>query len=163
MAQYDDAPAALGDGVAFFLRQLVGGIIAAFHVNIRRGEGEQAGGARFIKNTNGIDRLKGGEHERAVVLGIEGAAVAFEFAHGTVAVDEHEQGVGLRSRGGEIIHMAGVEQIKTAVRDGEFFATGAQVFAPSRERVGGEQLRPKIHGRRMTQWRRGGNSNPRGE
>ncbi len=145
MAEDNNATSTSSDDIAFFLRQLVDGIIAAFHINIRRGNGEQASGARIIKNANGIDRLQRGDDERAVVLRVDRATFAFEFAHGAVAVQKHQQGIGLSTRGSEIIDMASMKQIETAIGHGKFFAITTKPFAPDLERIGNKQLGSKIH------------------
>lgn len=147
MAEDNDAAAAVGDDIALFLGELLDGVVAPFDIDIGAGEGEEPGGAEIIEDADGVHRLQGGEHEGAVGLRVHGASGAFELADGGVGVDADEEDVGLRPRGGEVVHMAEVQDVEAAVGGGEFFPLRPEPLAPRGESFKRKDFGMEIHPR----------------
>lgn len=118
------------DRAAFLLVERFEGVITAFDIDVGLGGSKEPGGADIGEDGDGIDRFQGGEDGGAVVLGIDGAALAFQAADGGIAVDADEEKVTEIAGGLEVGDVAEVEEIEAAVGDDEIFGA-AELGAPA--------------------------------
>ena len=144
MTKHRNAAALRGDHGAFLGGQIFHLIIAAFYVNIRLGQFQKCGGSQFIENEDCIHRLEGSDHVGAVRLRMDGAIGSLEFADRTVAVQTHDQGTCFIARGLEVIHVAGMENIKASVGGGQRFALRSECLSPGGQGIGRENFFLKI-------------------
>ena len=144
MTEHRNAAALRGDHGAFLGGQIFHLIIAAFYVNIRLGQFQKCGGSQFIENEDCIHGLEGSDHGGAVGLRMDGAIGSFEFADRTVAVQTHDQGTCFIARGLEVIHVAGMENIKASVGGGQRFALRSECLSPGGQGIGRENFFLKI-------------------
>src|SRR6266508_2752546 len=93
--QDDDFATQPFDEAAFVLVDGVDRVVAALGVNVWPDRFKELHRRRLAKDANAVHARQRGEHERAVVLGIDRAAGTFEVAHARVGVETDEQRVAL--------------------------------------------------------------------
>jgi len=93
----------------------VGSVITAFDDHIRLQQSNELERCVLLEQRNGIDRLEGGQHVRALALGAYGAIGAFQAFHGGIAVQADDEHIAPRPRADEYIDVSGMKQIEYAV------------------------------------------------
>jgi hypothetical protein len=142
----EDDPATVSfDGPAFVLVDGFEGVIAALHIDVGLGGIEEADGADFGKDGDGVDAAEGGEDTGAVVFWYHRSGGTLELTDGVVAVESDEEGVAVAAGGFEIGNMAGMEEIEAAVGDDEALSALAEGVAPDLELIRIEDLGSRRH------------------
>lgn len=129
--------AELVEGGAFFGVEGVGGVVAAFGVDVGLGGAEEVGGASFGEDADGADAGEGSKDFGAVGFGIDGAGGAFEAADGGIVIEADEEEVAEGAGGLEVADVAGVEEVEAAV-GGDEAGVGRELITPEGELVESE-------------------------
>jgi hypothetical protein len=137
--------AGLFHDAAFFLIEGFQGVIAAFYVDVRLGNGKKPAGGFLGKNAHATDAFQSGKHRGAILLVVDGAIRAFQLLDRIVAADANQQQVAQIAGHLEIRDVAKVQDIEATVRDDEALAGGADVGAPGGQPSPGDLLLAKIH------------------
>ena len=102
------------------------GVIAAFNVNVRAQDTEEAIGSGVVEDDGGVRASEGGHEASAFGGGQEWAALTFQSPRRVVAVDSDEQRIAEGAGFLKIIEMADVQEIEHAVCENEAFVLRAQ-------------------------------------
>ena len=126
-------------------RQILDAIISTFDIYVRPGKSEKVGGPHFGEKANPVDGLQRGKNRHAILLAIDGSALALELADGCVRVHADQESIGLVSRGLEIGHVSGMEDVEAAIGDGKAESLISKTLPPGRQGLHRENLFPKNH------------------
>jgi len=102
------------------------GVIAAFNVNVRAQDTEEAIGSGVVEDDGGVHASEGGHEAGAFARGNEWAALTFQSPRRVVAVDSDKQRLAEGAGFLKIIEMADVQKIEYAVGEDEAFVLCAQ-------------------------------------
>lgn len=115
----------------------VGGVVAAFGVDVGLDLFDEAGDAGFFEDDDGVDAAEGGDDFGAIEFGVDGAVGAFEGADGGVGIDGDDEGVSEGAGLLEVADVAGVQKVEAAVGEDEVFALAFQGVAQLADVFGG--------------------------
>lgn len=93
--------------------------IVPFNENVRQDRLDERPRLVLVKDDDSIDGAQRGQDRRAIALRIDRPAGTFNPKHRGIAVQTDNQGVALGPRKVEVLNMAAVENVKTAIRKNE--------------------------------------------
>lgn len=111
---------------------------------MRPDRAEKFGRALALEDHDKIDATQSSEHFGAIILSVQRTPLAFEFAHRSVAIQTDDERVAERAGLLQISHVAGMEQIETAVGENETLA-GSVHGIPDRRHFRGINHASLVH------------------
>src|SRR3990172_8688007 len=90
-------------------------VLGAVGMNVRPDGGEERHGHVLVEHMDVVDVTQRQQHPRAFVLANVGAPWALVRAHGSIAIEAHDQEISLQARFTEDVKVSGMEDVERSV------------------------------------------------
>jgi hypothetical protein len=119
--------------------------IVSLDENMRQDRLDELPRLIFVEDDNTIDSAQCRKHGCAIAFGVDRPSRSLDAEHGRVAVEADNQGITLRPRKFEILDVAAMQDVKTAVRKDELSSGGIEPITQSSSIRNGKDLRIHKH------------------